>query len=83
MVDIVLWPPPSEPGDSGDDVHALQTKLREHGWYMQQADSKYGPLVEQAVQRLQRASRSNGHDPGPIDGRYGDRTRTAAIATFT
>ena len=65
-------------GDSGPRVGDLQTFLAGRGWYRSVIDSRYGPITAQGVQQLQRACRTNGFDPGPIDGLYGPRTRAAA-----
>jgi hypothetical protein len=70
-------PPPQRPGARGEDVRALQWAMSLHGWYTYALDGDYGPRTAQAVQKMQRACRAAGLDPGPIDGWYGEQTRAA------
>lgn len=67
-------------GDSGDAVTELQTLLIADGWYPYAVDGLYGPRTAQGVQQLQKYLRSQGFDPGPIDGQFSDVTRAALCA---
>ncbi|SKC47976.1 L,D-transpeptidase family protein [Krasilnikoviella flava] len=45
-----------EYGDSGDRVVALQERLQELGYFLQDADGSFGPATQQAVWALQKAA---------------------------
>lgn len=71
-----LDPVTLRPGDIGEEVGALQQRLLELGFWLDEADGHYGELTEQAVlafQKVQGLSR---------DGLAGPATR-AALATAT
>lgn len=58
-------------GDKGDDVTALQRKLKLAGFYRTTVDGDFGPATEAAVKAFQRSAGLK------ADGVVGDRTRTA------
>lgn len=72
-----LLPAPSRPGDTGPEVVALQRFLASNAWYNAPLDGSYGPATTRAVQQLQQYGKRAGVDVGPIDGVFGERTRTA------
>ncbi len=43
-------------GDTGERVVALQTRLQELGYFLQEADGSFGPATQQAVWALQKAA---------------------------
>ncbi|MCZ2264100.1 L,D-transpeptidase family protein [Isoptericola sp. QY 916] len=45
-----------EYGDSGERVVALQERLQELGYFIQEADGSFGPATQQAVWALQKAA---------------------------
>ncbi|CAM3683890.1 L,D-transpeptidase family protein [Isoptericola cucumis] len=45
-----------EYGDSGERVTALQSRLQELGYFVQEADGSFGPATQQAVWALQKAA---------------------------
>lgn len=53
-------------GDSGDDVKRLQTALIEYGYLDGEADGRFGPQTEQAVQLF---NTQNFSDPDPVASR--------------
>lgn len=58
-------------GDRGDDVEAIQQKLKELGFNPGPVDGIFGPLTVDAVERFQRSARIN------VDGVVGPVTRKA------
>lgn len=61
---------PLNPGDKGDLVKALQTKLKELGYYTGAIDGIYGSGTEAAVRKFQRANNLS------VDGQAGVLTLT-------
>jgi lipoprotein-anchoring transpeptidase ErfK/SrfK len=60
-----------EYGDSGDRVVALQERLQELGYFLQDADGQFGPATQQAVWALQKTAGQY------RDGVVGPRTQAA------